>query len=85
MKSITIRQLHDATGKWVRRAAALGELQVTERGRRIARLVATMPRPEQPYFSRRKFLPAFRTARPHLHGGTDSTQTISDDRDHAGS
>jgi amidase len=32
MKSITIRQLHDETGRWVRRAAVLGELHVTERG-----------------------------------------------------
>jgi antitoxin (DNA-binding transcriptional repressor) of toxin-antitoxin stability system len=38
MKSITLRELHEATGKWVRRAAALGALQVTERGRPVARI-----------------------------------------------
>jgi len=32
MKTITIRELHHATGRWVRRAVA-GEVYVTERGR----------------------------------------------------
>jgi antitoxin (DNA-binding transcriptional repressor) of toxin-antitoxin stability system len=35
MKTITIRELHQATGRWVRRASA-GEVYVTERGRLVA-------------------------------------------------
>ena len=79
MKSITIRQLHDETGRWVRRAAALGELHVTERGRPVARLVPATPAPTMPYFARRKLLPAFKAAR--LSGGADSTVGISKERD----
>lgn len=79
MKTITIRQLHDETGKWVRRAAALGELQVTERGRPVAKLVPATPVPTIPYFARRKLLPAFKAAR--LSGGSDSTAGISQERD----
>ena len=83
MKTITIRQLHDATGKWVRRAAALGELQVTERGQVVAKLMPATARPAVPFFARRNLLPSYRTAQRYLRGGVDSTQTISDDRDHA--
>lgn len=79
MKSISIRQLHDETGRWVRRAAALGELQVTERGRPVAKLVPVATSPATPYFSRRILLPAFKAAK--LSGGTDSTAGISAERD----
>lgn len=79
MKSITIRQLHDETGRWVRRAAALGELHVTERGRPVARLVPALATPATPYFSRRPLLPAFQAAK--LSGGADSTAGISAERD----
>lgn len=81
MRTITIRQLHDATGRWVRRAAALGELQVTERGKVVAKIVPAAVRPEHPYFGQRKVLAVFRTAQPFLRGGIDSTRTISEDRD----
>jgi antitoxin (DNA-binding transcriptional repressor) of toxin-antitoxin stability system len=83
MKTITIRELHSATGKWVRQAKVLGEVQVTERGRIIAKIVPATAVPERPYFSRRKLTRAFRTANPRLSGGTDSTQIIAEDRDRA--
>jgi antitoxin (DNA-binding transcriptional repressor) of toxin-antitoxin stability system len=38
MKTITIRELHQETGRWGR-SAALGEVQVTGRGRLIAKIV----------------------------------------------
>jgi prevent-host-death family protein len=38
MKSITIRELHLKTGRWVRHAAAHGPVVVTDRGRRVAAL-----------------------------------------------
>ena len=81
MKTITIRELHDATGKWVRRTHALGELHVTDHGRVLAKLVPATALPAKPYFARRKLLPAYRSAQPFLKGGTDSTRTIADDRD----
>jgi antitoxin (DNA-binding transcriptional repressor) of toxin-antitoxin stability system len=80
MMSITIRQLHDETGRWVRKAADLGELQVTERGRVIAKLIPASAPADTPYFARRKLLPAFVAAR--LRGGRDSTEGIGEEREH---
>ena len=41
MKTITIRELHLQTGRWVRHAAAYGPVVVTDRGRPVAALQAT--------------------------------------------
>jgi prevent-host-death family protein len=38
MKTISIRELHLETGRWVRQAASQGPIVVTDRGRRIAAL-----------------------------------------------
>jgi prevent-host-death family protein len=38
MKTISIRELHLKTGRWVRHAASRGPIVVTDRGRRIAAL-----------------------------------------------
>ena len=80
MKTRTIRELHQATGRWVRRAGA-EEVHVTERGRLIARIVPAKPLPAKPFFANPKFSRAFLAQRKHLQGGTDSTQTISEDRE----
>jgi antitoxin (DNA-binding transcriptional repressor) of toxin-antitoxin stability system len=80
MKTITIRELHQATGHWVRRASA-GELYVTERGRILAKIVPARPLPAKPFFSNPKFTRAFLAQRKHLKGGTDSTRVISEERD----
>ena len=79
MKTITIRELHQATGRWVRRARA-GEVYVTERGRLVAKIVPASPIPAKPFFANPKFTQAFLTQRKYLRGGTDSTLTISEDR-----
>lgn len=79
MKSVTIRQLHDETGRWVRAAAAAGELVVTERGKIVAKIVPAAGLPPRPYFARRKLTRAFRIAA--LSGGTDATIGISRERD----
>ena len=81
MKTITIRELHEATGQWVRRARA-GEVYVTERGRLVAKIVPASPLPAKPYFANPKFTQAFRAQRKYLRGGTDATLTISEERDH---
>jgi antitoxin (DNA-binding transcriptional repressor) of toxin-antitoxin stability system len=80
MKTITIRELHQETGRWVRRAAA-GEVHVTERGRLIAKIVPATPLPDKPFFANPNFSRAFLAQRKHLRGGTDSTQIISQDRE----
>jgi prevent-host-death family protein len=78
MKRITIRELHNDTGRWVRSVSREKRLIVTDRGNPIATLVpysrddAGMP------FSRRKLLPEF-SALARQKG--DSTLVISEDRD----
>lgn len=42
MKTISIRELHQETGDWVRKAAS-GTIVVTERGRPIADIVPHVP------------------------------------------
>ncbi|HVA93048.1 MAG TPA: hypothetical protein VNL71_24780 [Chloroflexota bacterium] len=78
MKSISIRELHEATGQWVRKAAHFGEVHVTERGKVVAKLLPAAPLPAVPYFARRKLAASFQAAR--LSGGTDSTMGISAER-----
>ena len=80
MKTITIRELHAATGRWVRRAAA-DEVRVSDRGRVIARIVGARPVPEKPFFADPPYTPAFLAQRRNLRGGTDSTQIVSEERD----
>ena len=79
MKEISIRDLHQRTGVWVRRAADEGRIVVKDRGRPVATLV--------PYaddetggvpFAKRKLVPGF-AALPRIEG--DCTEDISRDRD----
>ena len=83
MTTITIRELHAKTGQWVRQAARDGEIFVTDRGRCVARIVPQSEPNKIPYFARRKVSRAFQklSASGALRGGTDSTQTISEDRE----
>ena len=80
MKTITIRELHQATGRWVRQAQS-GEVYVTERGQLIAKIVPASPAPTEPFFANPRFTRAFLQQRKHLRGGIDSTETISQERD----
>jgi prevent-host-death family protein len=80
MKTITIRELHRATGEWVRRAAS-GEVNVTERGRLIAKIVPAQPAPLKAFFAKPRFTRAFLAHRKHLRGGEDITRFISVERD----
>ena len=81
MKTVSIRELHAKTGDYVRQVAEVGAIYVTDHGKTIAKIVPEEPLPEVPYFARRKLTPAFRKIMGKLHGGTDSTQIISEDRD----
>jgi antitoxin (DNA-binding transcriptional repressor) of toxin-antitoxin stability system len=81
MKKITIRELHEATGRWVRQASA-GEVYVTERGRLVAKIIPASPMPAKPFFAHPKFTRAFLAQRKYFRSGTDSTQTISEEREH---
>ena len=83
MKTITIRELHEKTGEYIRKAAEAGEIFVTDRGKTIARIVPEHDQPQRPYFARRTMTPAFRKLAKSgkLRGGTDSTLIVSEDRD----
>jgi antitoxin (DNA-binding transcriptional repressor) of toxin-antitoxin stability system len=80
MKTITIRELHRATGAWVRQAAK-GEVNVTERGRLIAKIMPAHPAPLKAFFAKPRFTRAFLAHRKHLRGGDDITKLISEERD----
>ena len=80
MKTITIRELHQETGRWVRQASS-GEVLVTERGKLIAKIVPAAPPPAKPFFAAPGYTRAFLRHRKFLRGGTDATEVVSQDRD----
>jgi len=81
MKTVSIRELHQATGAWVRKAVSLGTLTVTDRGKAIACITAAGDRPRQNPFRARKLRPGYARLRGKLGGGTDSTAILAGDRD----
>ena len=83
MKTISIRELHEKTGEYIRKAAKEGELLVTDRGKTVARIVPHVETPEIPYFARRVLTPGFRKLMKSgkLRGATDATRIVSEDRD----
>ena len=81
MRRISIRELHDETGKWVREAARVDELVVTERGRPIATIVPYREPPKGNPFRERKLRSGYAALLGRLRGGTDSARIVSEDRD----
>lgn len=89
MKTITIAELHERTGDWVRSAAEYGEVGVTDGGKTIAKIVPESAKvtvggdARPPYFANRRMSPEFAALQQsgRLRGGTDVTQIISEDRD----
>lgn len=81
MKTISLRQLHESTGAWVREAARIGALVITDRGKPVARLEAVTTGLQINPFLTRKLRPGYSKFRGKLSGGAESTQIISDDRD----
>ena len=83
MKQVSLRELHEKTGLLIRDARRVGGLIVTDRGTAIARIEPVDYRPAPNPFLARQVLPAYqrllRSGR--LGRGTDSTQSVSDDRD----
>jgi prevent-host-death family protein len=81
MKAISIRELHQRTGAWVRKAAEIGSITVTERGRPVARLEAVeAPGRKNPFLSR-KLRPGYKRLMGTLTGGTDTVAIVSEERD----
>lgn len=81
MKSISIRELHEKTGEWVRRSEKLGTIIVTDRGKAVARIVPVEAAAAGNLFATRKLRRGYTRMLGSLKGGTDSTKSISEDRD----
>jgi len=85
MKTISIRELHARTGKWVREAAEQGQILVADNGRIVVRMAPETAPPQTPYFARRQFIS--RNMKRWIEtgelgrGGTDATTGISEDRE----
>ncbi|MCI0546757.1 MAG: hypothetical protein L0027_05685 [Candidatus Rokubacteria bacterium] len=80
MKTISIKELHDRTGTWVRKAVELGSITVTERGKPLVRLEALPDARSVNPFRGRRLRPGYARLRGTLGRGTDSTTIVSEDR-----
>ena len=81
MKRVSIRELHERTGEWVRLAEAHEQIIITDRGQPIASLAPYRQPAKRNRFRARRLLPAYAKLRGKLSGGTDSNALISRDRD----
>ena len=80
MAAISIRELHEHTDLWVRKAAQEPVI-LTDEGYAVAKIVpVSAPQKGNPFLTR-KLLPGFAELQAKLSGGTDSTQIISAMRD----
>ena len=80
MTTISIRELHEKTGEWVRLAEAHERIIITERGRPVAALAPYRTPAKANRFRGRKLLPAYKRLSGNLPGGSDSGAIISKDR-----
>jgi prevent-host-death family protein len=83
MRAVSIRELHNGTGRIVREASRHGEIRVTDHGRVVAKIVPLAEAREVPYFARRKSSAAFKRldSSGKTGRGTDSTLIISEGRE----
>lgn len=81
MKKVSIRELHQDTGAWVRKAARAGSITITDRGRPVAQIVAIDEHSRPNPFAARIVRPGFARLAGKLGGGSDSTGLVSDDRE----
>jgi antitoxin (DNA-binding transcriptional repressor) of toxin-antitoxin stability system len=80
MKTISIRELHERTGAWVRKAVELGAITVTDRGKPLVRLEAVPDTTLSNPFRARRLRPGYARLKGKLGRGTDSTTIVSEDR-----
>ena len=81
IKTISIKELHDRTGHWLRQVSEESEVIITERGRPIARMVPPAPSPKANPFLRRRLLPGVAALLKRPLGGPSSTEIISEARE----
>ena len=81
MTAISISELHEHTDLWVRKATEQEPIVLTDQGKAVAKIVPLRAEKAENPFLNRKLLPGFAALQSKLHGGTDSTQIISEMRD----
>lgn len=81
MRSISIKQLHDRTGHWLRLVHGEGEVVVTERGTPVARILPPSQAARANPFATRKLLRGVAKLIRRPVGGTGTTAVISDMRE----
>lgn len=81
MKTISIKELHDKTGEWLRRVRTEGEVIVTERGTPIARMLPPAKTAAGSPFAKRTLLRGVTRLIERPVGGPDSAEIISAMRD----
>ena len=59
MKTISIRELHEKTGEWVRRSEKLGTITVTDRGKAVAQIIPVEASAAVNPFAQRKLRRAY--------------------------
>jgi len=83
MKTISLRELHNKTGKWVRSVKEEEEIIVTDRGQAIASLTPIKKSVTKKYtWANRPLVPGYAAAMRagKLKSNTDSSVGISEDR-----
>ena len=81
VKKVSIRELHENTGGWVRKAVRAGAITITDRGKPVARITAIDADSRPNPFAARTLRPGFARLAGKLGGGRDSTRLVSDDRE----
>ena len=81
MKTISIRELHEKTGDWVRRSVTLGHISVSDHGKVIAQIVPVEANSVTNPFAARKMRKGYARLLGKRKGGTDSTPSVSENRD----
>jgi len=81
MKTISIKELHERTGHWLRSVDEEEELIITERGRPIARMLPPVAAPKENPLLRRKWVPGAAKLVNRPLPGPSSTEIIRDARD----
>lgn len=81
MTTISIKELHERTGLWVRQAAEAGEVIITDHGHPIARLLPPAPPSKENPFKRRRLLPGAAVLLRRPLGGPVSEEVISNERE----
>jgi antitoxin (DNA-binding transcriptional repressor) of toxin-antitoxin stability system len=81
MTAISIRELHEHTDLWVRKATEQEPIVLTDQGRAVAKIVPLPAAPVSNPFLTRKLLPGYAAIMHKRYGGQDSTTIISEMRD----